>query len=56
MKTSVRFCLLYDPLKLDFKTKIISIRKRNVDTDVVNDVMRTRQTVIKKTVMMSRAN
>ena len=41
MTTSVRFCLSYDPLKWDFiafKMNIISLRKRIVDTDVVNDV------------------
>ena len=46
MTTSVRFCLSYDPLKWDiiaFKMHIISIRKCNVDTDVINDVMCTRR-------------
>ena len=41
MTTSVRFCLLYDRLKLDFisfKMDNISSRKRIVDTAVVNDV------------------
>ena len=49
MATSVRFSLLYDNLKWDFiaiKMNIISIRKRIADTDVVNDVMRSRQSVI----------
>ena len=49
MTTSVRFCLSYDPLKRDFiafKMKIISIRKRIVETDVVSDVTHSRQSVI----------
>ena len=47
--TSVRFCLSYDPLKWDFiafKMGNSSRRKRIVDTDVVNDVTSTRQSVI----------
>ena len=46
---SLRFCLSYDRLKWDFiafKMNIISLRKCNVDTDVVNDVTRSRQSVI----------
>ena len=39
MTTIVEFCLSYDPL-IAFKINIISIRKRIVDMDVVNDVMR----------------
>ena len=42
MTTSVRFYLSYDPLKYDFsalKMNIISIRKRFVDTSIVNDFM-----------------
>ena len=54
MTTSVRFCLSYDPLKLDFialKMSFISIRKCIVDTDVVNDVTCTRQSVITRVVI-----
>ena len=54
MTTSVRFCLLYDPFKRDFiafKMNIISARKRTVDTDVVNDVTCTRQSVITRVVI-----
>ena len=50
MTTSVRFCLLYGPLKghfLAFKLNIISLRKHIADIDVVNDVTRWRQSVIK---------
>ena len=46
MTTSVRFCLSYGPLQWDFiafKVNMISIRKRIVDMDVVNDVTCTRQ-------------
>ena len=46
MTTSVRFCLSYDPLKLDFiafKVDDISRRKRIDDTDVVNDFTFTRE-------------
>ena len=49
MTTSVRFCLSYDTLKLDFiafKMDIISTRKCIADTDVVNDVTYMRQSVI----------
>ena len=38
MTTRVRFCVSYDPLKLDFiayKMDIVSIRKRIADTAVV---------------------
>ena len=48
MTTSVRFCLSFDPLKWDFialKINIISKGKRSVDSCVVNDVTRTRQSV-----------
>ena len=51
---SVRFCLSYDPLNLDFiafKRKNISIRKRMVDTDVVNDVTYARQYDITRAVI-----
>ena len=53
-ETSVRFCLSYDHLKWDFiafKMNIISLRKRIVDTDVVNDVMHARQSVITRVVI-----
>ena len=49
MATSVRFCLLYDLLKCNYialKMNNILRRKRTVDTDVVNDVMHTRQSII----------
>ena len=49
MTTSVRFCLSYDPLKLDFiafKMNIISIRKHVVVMDVVTDVACIPQSVI----------
>ena len=49
MTTRVRFFLSFDPLKwvfIAFKLNIISLRKRIVDTDVVNDVTRSRQSVI----------
>ena len=49
MTTNVRFCLSYDPLKLDFialEMENISRRKRIVDTDAVNDVTSTRQSII----------
>ena len=42
MTKSIRFCLSYDPLNWDFivyKMNNISIRKRIVDTDVVNAVI-----------------
>ena len=48
MTTSVNICLSYDALKCDFialKMNIISIRKRIVDTNVVNDVTSSRQSV-----------
>ena len=47
MTTSVRLCLSYD-----FKMKIISIRKRIVDIDVVNGFMCTRQSVFTRTVII----
>ena len=51
MNTSVRFSLSYESLKMGFKniafrSNIISIRKRIVDTGVVNDVTCSRQSVI----------
>ena len=49
MTKSVSFCLSYDPLSKDFiafKMNIISIRKRIVDTDIVNDVTCTCQSVV----------
>ena len=49
MTTSVRFFLSHDPLKWDFiafRINIILVRKSTVDTDVVNDVTCTRQSVI----------
>ena len=48
MAISVRFCLSCDP-KWDFitfKMNILSKRERIVDTDVVNDMKYTRQSVI----------
>ena len=54
MATSVRFYLKYDPLKRDFiafKMNISSMWKRIVDTDVVNDVTHTRQSVITRVVI-----
>ena len=55
MTTSVRFCLSYDPLELDFIAfKIldnISSRKRIVDTDFVNDVTRSCQSFITRVVI-----
>ena len=47
---SVRFYLLYDPLKWDFiafKMNNISRRKYIADIDIVNDLTCTRQSVIK---------
>ena len=44
-----RFCLPYDHLKrhfIVFIMNIISIRKRVADKDIVNYILRTRQTVI----------
>ena len=52
--TSARFCLSYDSLKLDFiafKKEHYFIRKRIVDTDVDNDVARSRQSVITRVLM-----
>ena len=54
MTTSVRFCLSYNSLKwnfIAFKMNISSIRKRIVDTDVVNDVTNMRQSVITRVVI-----
>ena len=53
MTTSVRFCLSYDPLKWDFiafKLNIISLKKRIVDMNVVNDATRWRRSVITRVV------
>ena len=52
--TSVGFCLLRNALKWDFIAfimQIISIRKRNVDMEVVNDVTRLRQSIITRVVI-----
>ena len=47
MTTSVRFCLSYDRLKVDFNSfKIGNIRKHIADMDVVNEVTCTRKSVI----------
>ena len=49
MTTSARFCLSYDPLKYDFiafKMSVISIRKRVVDTNVINDFTGWRPVVV----------
>ena len=54
MTTSVRFCLSYDPLKwglIAFKMNNLSIRKRIVDTDGVDDATRSRKSVITRVVM-----
>ena len=54
MTTSVIFCLSHDPIKWDFitfKMNNILRRKRNVDTDVVNDVTCTRRSVITRVVI-----
>ena len=56
MTTSVRFCLSYDPLKVDFNSfKIGNIlrRKHIADMDVVNKVTCTRQSVITRVVIWS---
>ena len=45
MTSNVRACLSYDPFKWDFiafELKMISMRKRTVDTIIVNDVSFTR--------------
>ena len=52
--TRVRFFLSYDPLKWDliaFKMIIIFYKKRILDTNVVNDVTSTRQSVITRVVI-----
>ena len=52
--TSIRFRLSYDPLNWDFislKMNLISIRKCVVDTDVVNNVTCTCQSVIIRVVI-----
>ena len=49
MTTSVRFCLSCDISEwdfIDYEMNIISKRKRIVDTDVVNDVTWTSQSVL----------
>ena len=49
MTNRVRFCLSYASLQWDFiafKMNIISKRKRIADTDVVNDLTYTHQSVI----------
>ena len=54
MTTSVRFCLSYDPLKLDFiafKMDNISRSEHFVDTDVVNDVKSTHQSIITRVII-----
>ena len=54
MTMSVRFCLSYGLLKCDsisLKMKIISIRNRIVDMDVVNGVTCTRPSVIKRVII-----
>ena len=54
MTTSVRVCLSYDPLKLDFiafKIENISRRKRIVNTNVVIDVRCTPESVITRVVI-----
>ena len=51
MTTSLKFCLSYGPLKLDSAPSKWTIRKRIVDTVVVNDVTCTRQSVITRVVI-----
>ena len=60
MTTSVRLCLSYDPLNgsvyhitvlIAHVIKIVSAGIRMVDTDVVNDVTSTRQSVITRVVI-----
>ena len=54
MTTGVRFCVSYDPLKWDFIAVTIgniSRRKGIADTDVVNDVTSTPQSVITRVVI-----
>ena len=49
MTMNVRFCLSYEPLKyyfIAFKINIISLRKRIVVTEAVNDITRLRQSVV----------
>ena len=50
MTTSVRFCLSYDPLQLDFNAFTMDSIFQD-DTDVVNDVTSTRQSVITRVVI-----
>ena len=47
MTTNARFFLSCDPLKLDF----VAFEKVIVDTDVVNDVTSSRQSVITRVVI-----
>ena len=54
MTTSVRFCLSYDSLIMGFyrlKNKQYFKKKCIVDTDVVNDVTSSRQSVITRVVI-----
>ena len=49
MTTRIRFCISFDHLKWDFiafKMNVISMRKRTVEEDVVNDITCTFQSVI----------
>ena len=57
MITTERFSLSYDPLKWNFivfKREIVSTRKHIVDTGVVNDATRSRQSVITRTRVVTR--
>ena len=52
--TSVRFCILFDPIECEFiafKMNIISTRKHIVDTDIVSYVMCSRQSVMTRMVI-----
>ena len=54
MTIRVRFCLSFDPLKrgsIAFKLNISSMSKPIADTDVLNDVTHTRQSVIIRVVI-----
>ena len=57
MTTIARFCLIsYHPLIwyiIASKINFISVRKRTVDTHVVNDVSNTRQSVITRMIFMT---
>ena len=53
---SVRFYLSYDPIKWDFdslQNDHYFNKKRIVDTDIVNDVTSTHQSVIRRVVIRS---